>query len=94
MAFFCFFVALFIFFCFLLYFLILYAFSFRKIINFLLMPLVFKLENTSFVFLFSLLLYLIYFVSTYNKILIVAIFSSFLFCVLHYLFSFVFCFIF
>ena len=41
------------------------------------MPLVFKFENTFFVFLFSLLLYLFYFVSTYNKILIVAIFSSF-----------------
>ena len=74
----CFFVlfsALFIFFCFLLYFLILCAFSFRKIINFLLVPLVFKFENTFFVFLFSFLLYLFYFVSTYNKILIVAIFN-------------------
>ena len=56
----------------LLYFLILFAFSFRKIINFLLVPLVFKSENS---FLFSLLLYLFYFVSTYNKILIVAIFN-------------------
>ena len=48
--FFCFFSALFIFFCFLLYFLILFAFSFRKIINFLLVPLVFKFENTFLVF--------------------------------------------
>ena len=46
---------------------------------------------------FSFLFYLFYFVSTYNKILIVAIFNYFLvflFCFLHYLFSFVFCFIF
>src|SRR4051812_44823468 len=49
-SFFVLFSALFIFFCVLLYFLILYAFSFRKIINFLLMPLLFKLENTFFVF--------------------------------------------
>ena len=74
-SFFLLFSALFIFFCFLLYFLIVFAFSFRKIINFLLVPLVFKFENTFFVFLFSFLLYLFYFVSTYNKILIVAIFN-------------------
>ena len=88
--------ALFIFFCFLLYFLIPFAFSFRKIINFLLVPLVLKFENTFFVFLFCFVLYLFYFVSTYNKILIVAIFNYFLvfFCFLHYLFSFVFCCIF
>src|SRR3954471_10187400 len=49
---------------FLLYFQILFAFSFRKIINFLLVPLVFKFENTFFC---SLLLYLFYFISTYNK---------------------------
>ena len=44
------FFALFIFFCFLLYFLILFAFSFRKIINFLLVPLVFKFEQFKFEF--------------------------------------------
>ena len=44
--FFLLFSALFIFFCFLLYFLIVFAFSFRKFINFLLVPLVFKYENT------------------------------------------------
>ena len=77
------------FFCFLLYFLILYAFSFRKIINFLLMPLVFKFENNFLVFLFSLLLYLFYFVINFT---IKIVFSCFLICFLHYLFSFVFCF--
>ena len=51
------------------------------------MPLVFKFEN---IFLFSLLLYLFYFVSTYNKILIVAIYIFFFF---FFLFSalFIFC---
>ena len=39
---------------FLLYFLILFAFSFRKIINFLLVPLVFKFGNSFFVFFVSL----------------------------------------
>ena len=67
-----------------LYFLIVFAFSFRKIINFLLVPLVFKFENTFFVFLFSFLLYLFYFVSTYNKILIV-IFFCFVFCIIYFL---------
>ena len=66
--------ALFIFFCFVLYFLILFAFSFRKIINFLLVPFVFKFENTFFVFCFLscfiyFILYLLttkYFVAIFN----------------------------